>query len=144
MSGQGSALRRGQHVIDIREELRQSLGGLIGQLEMRDACSFQRSPVHGVLCQCRNGLRMSGLQLRVHRQQVVHGLFHQGCDLRLLCVGGVDLNVQMLQHMIDMRGDILGAMRAAQHGVMKAASAHPCRSYCDYVAGQGSSGDKGD
>ena len=38
-----------------------SLGGLIGQLQMRDARGFQRSSIHGVLRQSGNGLRMSGL-----------------------------------------------------------------------------------
>ena len=144
MSGQGRALGRRQHLIDIREKLRQSLGGLVGQLQMRDACGFQCSPIHRVLRQCLNGLLMSGLQLRVHRQQIVYGLFHQRCDLRLLCICGVNLNVQMLQYMIDMGGDIGGAMGTAHHAVMKAAGAHSSRGDRDDAAGEGSSGDKGD
>jgi len=144
MSGQCGALLGRQHLIDIGEKLRQSLGGLVGQLQVRNARSFQSCPIDRVLGQCLNSLRMSGLQLRVHRQQVAHSLLHQWGDLRLLCIRGVNLNVQMLQYMIDMGGDIGGAMRTTHHAVMKAAGAHSSRGNRDDAAGERSSGDKGD
>jgi hypothetical protein len=50
----------------------------------------------------------------------------------------------MLQYMIDMGGDIGGAMLTAHHAVMKAAGAHSSRGDRDDAAGEGSSGDKGD
>ena len=85
---------------------------------------------------------MSGLKLRVHRQQVGDGLIHQRRDLRLLCIGGVDLDVQVFQHMIDMGGDIGSAMRAAHHSVMHAA--HAGGRDGNNAARQSRSGDKSD
>ena len=93
MSGQSSALLRCKNLIHIREKLSQSLRGLVGQLQMRDTRSFQRSSIDGVLGQRLDGLRVSGLQLRVHRQKIVYGLLHQWCDLCFLRIRGIDLNV---------------------------------------------------
>jgi hypothetical protein len=128
-------LGRRQHLIDVPEKLRQSLGGLVGQLQMRDARSFQRTAIHRVLRQRLKGLRMSGLQLRAHREQVGHGLLHQRRDLRLLCIGGVNLNIHMLQHMIDMGRDIGGTRGAGRHAVMKAGGVHAGRGNRDDAAG---------
>ena len=140
MSGESGALGWCEYLIDIGEKLRQSLGGLVGQLQVRNARSFQSCPIDRVLGQCLNSLRMSGLQLRVHRQQVAHSLLHQWGDLRLLCIRGVNLDIQVLQHMIDMDGDIGSAMRAVHHAVMKAACTHPGCGDRDDAAGQGSAG----
>jgi len=145
MSGQGGALGGRQHLIDVAKKLRQSLGGLVGQLQMRHSRSFQRTPINRILRQRLKCLRMSGLQLRVHRQEVIDGLLYQRRDLRLLCIRGVNLDVQMLQRMIDMSGDIGGAIAAARHAVMKAAGAHPGRrGHPGDAAGESSARDKSD
>ena len=145
MSGQGGALGGRQHLIDVAKKLSQSLGGLVGQLQMRDSRSFQRTPINRILRQRLKCLRMSGLQLRVHRQEVVDGLLYQRRDLRLLCIGGVNLDVQMLQHMIDVSGNIGGAIATRRHPMMKTTCAHPGRGgHPDDAAEESSSGDKGD
>ena len=58
----------------------------------RAASSEARSTV--VLRQRLHGMGMRRLQLRMQRQQVVDGLFHQRVDLRLLRIGGIDLHVE--------------------------------------------------
>ena len=80
-----------------------------------------------------------------YRQQIIHGLLYQRRDLRLLCIGGVNLDVQMLQHMIDVSGNISGAIVTCRHPMMKTTCAHPGRGgHPDDAAEESSSGDKGD
>ncbi len=67
------------------------------------------------------------VQLRMQGQQVVYGLFHQRSDLPLLCIGGVDFDVQVLEHVIDVSGHIGGAVRAIHHhSVLAAQAGSPC------------------
>jgi len=68
---------------------------------------------------------MRGVHLRMHRLQVVHRLFHERVDLRLLRIGGVDLHVKVLQHMVDVCGHVGCAVRPAHHHHSMAA-VHTC------------------
>lgn len=142
-SGYGCALCRRQYFIDIGEQLRQTLGGPVGELQMRYACRFQRRPIHRVSRQSLQSLFMGRLQLRMHRQQVVHGLLYERSNLRLLRLRSVDLDVQMLQHVINVRRDV-GSVRQARHAVMKAAGPNAGSSRGRDAANQGRAGEKGD
>src|ERR1700682_5082125 len=66
---------------------------------------------------------MRRVQLRMQRKQVAYGLFHERIDLRFLRGGGIDLDVQMLEHMIDVGGHVGGTVRAVHHHPMAAAQA---------------------
>ena len=139
VSRQCAALCRREHVADIGHELHKAFGSLICQLQVRDARSFQRSPIDRARGEPCDGLRVRGLQLGMQRQQIVHRLLHQRRDLRLLCIGGIDLNIQVLQHVIDVRIDVCRAVSAA-HAVMPTAHAGSVREGGD-AADQGGTGD---
>ena len=120
MSCKCVALRRCQQVADIADELHQPLGCLVGQLQMRQPRRFQRGAINRTCGQTLDGLRVRSLQLRVQRQQIIDRLLHQRSDLRFLCVGRINLDIEVLQQMIDMRGDIRSAMSAAHHALVPA------------------------
>src|SRR5258708_14972240 len=65
------------------------------------------------------------VQLRMQRQQIVYGLFHQGSDLCFLRIGGIDFDVQVLEHVIHVGGHIGGAVGAVHHHSVLPAHAVP-------------------
>jgi hypothetical protein len=72
----------------------------------------------------------------MQRNQVTDRLFYEGIDLRLLSVGGVDLDVEVFEHVIDVRRHIGGAMRAAHHHSVTTAVHATCQSRDTDTAGQ--------
>src|SRR5207302_9904665 len=53
-----------------------------------------------------------GVQLLAQRQQVLRRLLHDRLELLLLRLGGVDLDVQVLEHAIEMLVEIRGIDRS--------------------------------
>jgi hypothetical protein len=59
----------------------------------------------------------------MQRKQVAYGLFHERIDLRFLRGGRIDLDVQVLEHMIDVGGHVGGTVRAVHHHPVATAQA---------------------
>lgn len=122
MIGQCFALRGREHIADVTHQLNQALGGLIGQLQVFHARGLERAAIESRLRQRIHHVLMRGVSLRLEGQEIIDGLFHERGDLSLLGFGGIDLDVEVLEHVIDVGIHFSRAMRAVHHrSVMPAA-----------------------
>ncbi len=135
VSGQCIALGRREYVANIAEELHDAFGCLIGELKVCLAGSLKGCSIDRGLCQSLDGLDVCGLQLCVQGEQIADRLLHQGADFGFLLIGCVDLDIEVLEDVVDVRGHVC----LAHHAVMPAIHGH-CGCHGADSADEGSTG----
>src|SRR5262245_36113255 len=96
----------------VRNDLCDSPGRLLGELNLLGAQRFDRSAVDCVAREKLYRLRARGVHLPAQRQQIRGRLLHDRCEPLLLLLGGIDLDVEMLEHAIEVLVHVRGVDRA--------------------------------
>src|SRR6266705_794497 len=110
--GELLALRSGEHFGGVAKGLRDAPGGLLGELEVLGAQCFDRGAVDGVPGERLERLLARALHFLAQRQQVFHRLLHDRREPLLLFIGGVDFDVEVLEHAIEVLVHLSGIERA--------------------------------
>src|SRR5437899_6601711 len=121
------ALRGGEYLGRVGKGLRNASGRLLGELEVLGAQRLDRGPVDAVL---REQLERFPSRLAyplAKRQQVFRRLLHDRRELLLLLLGGVDLDVKVLEHAIEVLVHLSGVERAGREAAAVPAAAAPLR-----------------
>src|SRR5437773_5607997 len=138
------ALRGGEYLGRVGKGLRNASGRLLGELEMLGAQRLDRGPVDAVL---REQLERFPARLAyplAKRQQVFRRLLHDRRELLLLLLGGVDFDVKVLEHAIDVLVHLRGIERARREAAAVPAAAAPVREGFDADAGGDAADQRGD
>src|SRR6266571_323217 len=139
------ALRGSEYFGRVGKGLRNAPGRLLGELEMLGAERLDRGPVDAVL---REQLERFPARLAyslAKRQQVFGRLLHDRRELLLLLLGGVDLDVKVLEHAIEVLVQGRGVERAGREAAaVPAAVAAPLREGFDADSGGDAADQRGD
>src|SRR5438876_6810402 len=133
--GELLALRGSEYFGRVGKGLRNAPGRLLGELEMLGTERLDRPPVDAVL---REQLERFPARLAyplAKRQQVFGRLLHDRRELLLLLLGGVDLDVKMLEHAIEVLVQGRGIERAGRETAAVPAAATPLRERFDADTG---------
>jgi hypothetical protein len=126
MLGEALALRRRQHLGRLADRARQAARGIVGQAQLLRAQRLDRRGVDPVLREELDRLAASGVQVLARGQQVLCRLLHDWLELLLLLLGGVDLDVEMLQHPLDSLVELGGIHRSVPAPVAEDLEAGSC------------------
>src|SRR6266705_5941376 len=129
------ALRGSEYFGRVGKGLRNAPGRLLGELEMLGAERLDRPPVDAVL---REQLERFPARLAyplAKRQQVFGRLLHDRRELLLLLLGGVDLDVKVLEHAIEVLVHLSGVERAGREAAAVPAAAASLREGFDADTG---------
>src|SRR5207249_4434361 len=121
------ALRGSEYFGRVGKGLRNAPGRLLGELEMLGAQRLDRGPVDAVL---REQLERFPARLAyplAQRQQVFRRLLHDRREFLLLLLGGVDLDVKVLEHAIEVLVHLSGIERACREAAAVPAAAAALR-----------------
>src|SRR5436309_14935650 len=139
------ALRGGEYLGRVGKGLRNASGRLLGELEMLGAQRLDRGPVDAVL---REQLERFPARLAYQlakRQQVFRRLLHDRREFLLLLLGGVDLDVKVLEHAIEVLVHLSGIEGAGRKAAaMPAAVTTPLREGFDADSGGDPADQRGD
>src|SRR5262245_39131328 len=100
--GDSFTLLRSKDFGRVRSDLRDAPGRLLGELNVLGAQRFDRSAIDCVAREQLYRLRARRLHLPAQRQQIRRRLFHDRCEPLLLFLRGIDLDVEMLEHAIEV------------------------------------------
>src|SRR5258708_21111766 len=121
------ALRGSEHFRRVGEGLRDAPGRLLGELEMLGAQSLDRGAVDAVLREQPERFPACLAYPLAKRQQVFRSLLHDRRKRLFLLFGGVDLDVKVLEHAIELLVHRGGVYRAGPEPPAGPAAAPPMR-----------------
>src|SRR5471032_495470 len=107
------ALGRRKGITYVGQQLHDALRRLVGQRHTLRAGGFQRRAVDGGGRHLLDQLLVDLWQLLVQWLDVGHGGLDQRLDLGLLRIGGVDFDIQVLEHALHMGAGVDGGVRPA-------------------------------
>src|SRR5437773_187937 len=119
------ALRGGEYLGRVGKGLRNASGRLLGELEMLGAQRLDRGPVDAVPREQLERFPARLVYPLAKRQQVFRRLLHDRRELLLLLLGGVDLDVEVLEHAIEVLVHLSGIERARRKAAAVPAAAAP-------------------
>ena len=138
------ALRGSEYFGSVGKGLRNASGRLLGELEVLGAQRLDRGPVDAVL---REQLERFPARLAyplAQRQQVFRRLLHDRREFLLLLLGGVDFDVKVLEHAIEVLVHLSGVERAGREAAAVPAAAAPLREGFDADTGGDAADQRGD
>src|SRR5947209_1804006 len=109
--GELLALRSGEHFGGVAKGLRDAPRRLLGELQVLGARRFDRGAIDSVPSERLERLLARALHFLAQRQQVFHRLLHDRREPLFLLVGGIDLDVKVLEHAIEVLVHLSGIER---------------------------------
>src|SRR6267378_8237889 len=138
------ALRGSEYLGRVGKGLRNASGRLLGELEMLGAQRLDRGAVDAVLREQLERLPARLAYPLAKRQQVFRRLLHDRRQFLLLLVRGVDLDVKVLEHAIEVLVHLRGIERARHEAAAMPAATAPLREGFDADTGGDAADQRGD
>ncbi len=107
-------LRGGKYFGGVGKGLHNASRRLLGELKLLGAQRLDRAAVDRVAREQLDRLLARRLHFLAQRQQILRRLFHDRSELLLLLVGGVDLDVKVLEHALEVLVHRGGVERASR------------------------------